>query len=252
MLDNDWLLTCAPLGIFDSKNQSWKALGAGVFIYDEPFIWYVTANHLIASNSHSSIQILINHAETGHCLIDMQALHKMHKMEWAIDKKNDLAATLFPSDPNFLLKAIKFSSFMHSKDMIPSMVCYSIGCPHSLVGFDIEKIIPCVQDGIISGIDSKQGRVYVTVPTFPGNSGGPLFVWKQPIQSNGNFSLGGSVVYLGGIITQYALVNGENKEKNPTPPPPLHLGIVIPTENIQNLLNSSKSQALKQKIKSKG
>lgn len=249
MLDKDWLLTCAPLGAFDLEKQSWRALGAGVFIYDNPFIWYVTANHIIAENSDTPLLVLINHAKEKRNLIDLGAVQKQYQINWLIDEKNDLAATLFPTNQDFMLRAIEFSFFMDSKNMLPSMICYSVGCPYNLMGFDMEKITPCVLDGIISGIDPKEGRVYVTVPTFPGNSGGPLFIWKQPIAPNGSLNLTTPVVYLGGIISQYAVVSN-GSQPNHDNSPSLHLGIVIPSEAIQRLLTSSASQILKEKVKS--
>src|SRR5665647_1246746 len=98
MLDKDWLSTCAPLGILDPTNQTWKALGAGVFVYDDPFIWYVTAYHSIKGNV--PIHVLINHSKENQYLVNVESLHKQHKMDWLIDQDNDLAATLFPADPN--------------------------------------------------------------------------------------------------------------------------------------------------------
>lgn len=248
MLDKEWLSTCAPLGVLDSTNQQWVAHGAGVFVYDNPFIWYVTAYHIIKDNKNSPIHILVNHSKANRYLVDVVALHKQHKIDWLIDPNNDLAATLFPSDPNFLLKAISFSSFLHSKEMIPSMKCYSVGCPYSLAGFDVEKVNPCVLDGIISGVDMKSAHVYVTVPTFPGNSGGPLFIWKQPIQPNGDTNLGNAVVYLGGIISAYMLVGGAAEEANLMSLPSLHLGVVIPSESIYNLLHNASAMRLKAKV----
>src|SRR3984957_13513154 len=165
MLDNDWLATCAPLGAYDSNNHSWKALGSGVFIYDDPFIWYVTANHIIKEKSDFPIHILINHAKTKHHLIDIESMHAQNKIDWIIDEQNDIAATLFPSNTDFIIKAISFSYFLSSKIMLPSMNCYTVGCPYGIAGFDVDKIIPCVLDGIISGIDTKKNRIYVTVPT---------------------------------------------------------------------------------------
>lgn len=248
MLDKDLLSTCAPLGTLCSKTNEWRARGAGVFIFDDPFIWYVTAEHLTANKESHPIHILINHAKSKQYLVNIDSLHKQHKMDWIVDKKNDLAATLFPADPNFELKAINFSLFMNSKEMLPSMSCYSVGCPYNLAGFDMERVNPCVLDGIISGIDRQRGRIWVTVPTFPGNSGGPLFVWKQPIQANGDVNLGRTVAHLGGIISEYVLVGDGNSETdNRMCLPPLHLGVVIPTESIQALLNTEEALGLKKR-----
>lgn len=249
MLDEDWLSTCAPLGILDASCDQWKAIGAGVFVFDDPFIWYVTANHLIKEAGDESIFVLINHKKVQKSLVNINSLHQQHKLNWLIDEGNDLAATPFPADVDFALKAVSFPSFLTSNDMLPTMSCYSVGCPYSLAGFDIEKVNPFVLGGIISNLDRQAKKVYVTVPTFPGNSGGPLFVWKQPIKANGDVVLGNPVVYLGGVIIQYVVV------ASMTPPPtsqqacpPLHLGVVVPSEFIHDLLHNADAKKLKNKM----
>src|SRR5690348_9048314 len=114
------------------------------------------------------------------------------------------------------------------------MTCYSVGYPYSHVGFDNERVNPCVLDGIISGIDDQKKRIYVTVPTFPGNSGGPLFIWKPPISTNGSVNLGEQIVYLGGIISNYILISSEQNQSSEVLLPPVHLGEVISSDAIIN------------------
>ncbi len=252
MLDNNWLITSAPLGGYDSKNQSWKAFGSGVFIFDKPFIWYVTANHIVKRKSTLPIHVLINHAKTKYHLINIESMHSQNEIDWIVDEENDLAATLFPLNPDFNIKAIGFPFFQSSQDLLQSMICYTVGCPYGMAGFDIDRNNQYVLDGIISFVERKKNRIYVTVPTFPGNSGGPLFVWKQPIQPDGSLTVGSKVVFLGGIISKYVLISNGSEQDNPCPAlPPMHLGEVIPSELIKNLLTSQKSFALKEKVKGK-
>lgn len=248
MLDEDWLSTCAPLGILDTSFNQWKAIGAGVFVFDDPFIWYVTANHILKEIGDESIFVLVNHKKMQKSLVNISSLHKQHKLNWLIDESNDLAATPFPADTNFAFKAVSAPSFLSSSYMLPSMVCYSIGCPYSLAGFDIEKVNPFVLNGIISNLDKQAKKIYVTVPTFPGNSGGPLFVWNSPIKPNGDVSLGNPVVYLGGIITGYVLVASSTSPISQAACPPLHLGVVVPSEIIHDLLHNVEAKNLKNKM----
>lgn len=220
-----------------------------MFIFDEPYIWYVTAEHIL-KESHK-VYVYVNHQKTNRYLVDISSLHKQHGIEWVIDEKQDLAATLFPSDPDFKIKAISFPTFLKSEELIPSMTCYSVGCPYGLAGFDMNNITPCVLDGIVSGIDTIHNRIYVTVPTFPGNSGGPLFVWKEPIKPNGDAKFSEQILYFGGIISEYALVgNGISGENYQSSPPSMHLGVVIPAESISNLLQSEQAVIQKKHINS--
>lgn len=250
MLDSDWLATCAPLGAYDSKNQAWKALGVGVFIYDEPFIWFITAHHIIKEKSDFPIHILINHAKTKHHLINIESMHLQNQIDWIIDEENDIAAALFPSDADFLIKSIRFPLFLSSKDIVPSMNCYTVGYPYNIAGFDVDGIISCVLKGIISAIDKRKNRIYVTVPTFPGNSGGPLFISKRSIHDESP-TLDGNVVFLGGIIDQYILVGNAIEQNNHLSIPAMHLGVVIPSELIIKLLTSAQASILKEKISRK-
>lgn len=250
MLDKDWLATCAPIGTFNPVEKIWRAAGAGVFIYQPPYIWYVTAHHVIDHKQDPSFCVLINHSQGERFLMDIRALHAQHAIHWVIDKENDIAATLFPVAPHFEIKAIEFAYFLPSTQLLPSMKCYSVGCPYAtFVEHDANRVMPYVLDGIISGVDLQQRCIYTTAPTFPGNSGGPLFIWKDPSLPNGSITVGEQIVYFGGIISQYVLISHKETSKGVLPLPPLHLGKAIPAEAIQMLLQSSEAKKVQQKIK---
>src|ERR1700738_2130079 len=112
MLDRNWLLSWAPLGFLESSQQSWTAIGSGVFVYDGTFIWYVTSHHLIGKQNMGPLHILIRHKNGGRVLFDVQAIHRQMGLEWVIDQENGIAATLFPIDPQYDLKAIGLDLFL--------------------------------------------------------------------------------------------------------------------------------------------
>ena len=199
MLEKEWLLTCAPIGSLEKTKQSWKPIATGVFVYDNPFIWYVTSCQQVFKNNGTSLYVLLRHKKLHQILFNLSPMHKQENLDWVFDEENDIAATLFPADPNFDLKAIGFESFLASKDMLPAMNCYSVSYPYILAELDAEKVNPCVLGGIISRID-EPSKVYITTPIFPDNCGGPLFIWKSPFNSSNSITLGNPSIYFGGII----------------------------------------------------
>jgi hypothetical protein len=134
---------------------------------------------------------------------------------------------------------------------MPAMKCYSIGCPYSLIGYDVQKVMPYVQDGIISAIDEKKSRIYVTVPTFPGNNGGPLIVQNELTQQSRTGFTNGAMIYFGGIFSETISVSNGYQNNQNISVPSLYLGVVISSEVIQKFLNAAKAKKLMEKIKKK-
>ena len=250
MLEKEWLLTCAPIGSLEKTRQSWKSIATGVFVYDNPFIWYVTSCQQVCKNNDTPLYLLLRHKKLHQILFDISPMHKQENLDWVFDEENNIAATLFPADPNFELKAIGFESFLASKDMLPAMNCYSVSYPYFLAELDAEKVNPCVLGGIISRID-ESSKIYVTTPIFPDNYGSPLFIWKSPFNSNNSIVLGNPAIYFGGIMTETILAQA-NDDKSSTPPfQSINLGVISSSELIQKLLSSSKALSQKKRLKEK-
>lgn len=241
MLDKEWLFTWAPIGIFKST-QHWKAIASGIFIYDNPFIWYVTSHQQICTSSTNSLYVLLKHKKKGQILFDISSMHKREKIEWIVDEHYNMAATLFPTDPDFELKAVGFDYFLPSKDMLTAMNCFSIGYPYELAEQDTKNIAPFVLEGIISKIEEKRSIVYVTTPIFLENYGSPLFLWKSPFNSSHSIVLGNPSIYFGGIMTDTIIVENSTKKA---------LGIMSPSEVVKNLLFSAQALSQKEKLNKK-
>jgi hypothetical protein len=134
--------------------------------------------------------------------------------------------------------------------MLPAMNCYSVSYSYFLAEQDVKKVNPCVLGGIVSRID-ESSKIYVTTPIFPDNYGGPLFIWKSPFNSNNSIILGNPSIYFGGIMTETILTQA-NDDKSSTPLfQSINLGVMSPSELIQELLFSSKALSQKKKLKEK-
>ncbi len=250
MLEKEWLLTCAPIGILEKTKQSWTPIAAGVFVYDNPFIWYVTSRQQICKNNDTPLYVLLRHKTLHQILFDISSMHKQENLDWVFDEQNNIAATLFPADPNFELKAIGFESFFASKDILPAMNCYSVSYPYILAELDAETVNPCVLGGIISRID-EPSKIYVTTPIFPDNYGSPLFVWKNPFNSSNSIILGNPSIYFGGIMTK-TISTQANNDRSGTPLfQSINLGVMSSSELIQELLVTPKALSQKKKLKEK-
>lgn len=250
MLEKEWLLTCAPIGILESSKQSWKAIASGVFIYDNPFIWYVTSHQQICNSNDFSLYVLLGHKKKGQILFDISSMHKQENIDWVFDEQNNIAATLFPIDPDFEFKSIGFEGFLASQDMLPAMNCYSINYPNISPGQETKKITPFVLEGIISKID-ESSTIYVTTPLFPDNYGCPLFVWKSPFNSSNSIILGNPSIYFGGIMTKTISAQADSDKDNNILFQSINFGVVSSSELIKTLLSNPKALFQKKKLKDK-
>jgi hypothetical protein len=159
---------------------------------------------------------------------------------WVRDDANDLAVALMPYSNDFGLKAIGTEHCLTLAELLPSMPCYTIGCPYGIRGVDAKSHIPLVLDGVISGVDKASRRIYTSSPTFPGNSGGPLIAIRTPFNPGGAIVVGRPTVLLAGIALETAVVGP------PTPRPgmpPLHLGIAVSIDAVTELLQSPQARA---------
>ncbi|MFC1981442.1 hypothetical protein ACFLVN_04275 [Chloroflexota bacterium] len=120
------------------------------------------------------------------------------------------------------------------------MQCYIVGCPYGVRGFDPQRATPLVVDGIVAGLDPSSSTIYTSVPTFPGNSSGPIIVRRDPFNPAGGLVVGQPVLLLAGIILQASVVSVLGVLGS-SPLPPLHLGIGV---SIEAALQLAKSEAV--------
>ena len=249
MLDNEWLKAFVPIGRI--QNQQWSAIGAGVLFHLPPFIWVVTARHVVNLSEQLPVSVLITHKQQGIVPIPLTELHKQHALSWITDEEHDLAASLMPISNDFDIKAVTKDNCIKIGDLIPSMTAYTIGCPYGLRGFDPQSVTPVVLDGIVSGIDNRKKQIFTTTPTFRGNSGGPLLIVKSPFNAHGGATFGLPTIYLAGIMKELALIGVDEKSNHSQETiqvPPLHIGIATPSDFILNLLESDQAKAITKKI----
>ena len=89
-----------------------------------------------------------------------------------------------PSSPDFCIKAVTAEKCLRMTELVPSMPCFTVGCPYGLHGLNPQEATPLVLDGVISGVDPVSRKVYTSAPTFPGNSGGPLIALRTHFESS--------------------------------------------------------------------
>lgn len=253
MLNLEWLQAFLPLGMVSPVGK-WTPTGAGVLLHRPPFVWLVTAAHVVP-DEESRMAALVPTTADGRELVDLKTIQTQFKIRWIYDRSSDLASTLMPVGEQMRIKAIPAELCLSSDQLIPSMQTYTVGCPYGFMGFDPQKAAPLVMSGVIAGVDPSKSRVLTTSPTFPGNSGGPLVVIRSPISPQGGMVVGRPVVYLGGIVLQVAQIGSYPSSVlgGSTPgAPPLHLGVAIGMEKVQQLLDSEESRAMTSSLKPTG
>ncbi len=257
MLSVEWLTTVAPVGRLQ-QDTLWAAFGAGVFFNKPPLLWLVTANHVVNKVGREQASVLITQASSeGMAVVEVGKILANSGLSWVEDPASDLAAIPMPLSPNFAINAVTPEYCLRLKELIPSMPCYTIGCPYGLYSIDPKRATPLVLDGIISGVDSANQRIYTSAPTFPGNSGGPLIAIRSPFRPGGGMVVGRSTVLLTGIMLQSAMLSARDVEDKTSPleveheTPPLRLGVAAPMDAVFDLLNSKQAQAITAQISSR-
>lgn len=245
MLSTDWLSAFAPVGGRRDDNL-WVAFGAGVFFHKPPLLWLVSALHVVEKVGVKALTALVTRSSgEGIIVVEVGKILSTHGFSWLVDKASDLAAAPMPASPDFRIKAVNAESCLPLGQLIASMPCFTLGCPYGVHGLDPQSATPLVLDGVISGVDHANRKVYTSAPTFPGNSGGPLIVHRSPFWPDGGFHLGPPTILFAGIMLQTTLVN------NPDPTgrtPPLHLGVAAPVDSVLALLNSDHARALTARV----
>jgi S1-C subfamily serine protease len=239
VLSIEWLNAVAPVGSLQSGNE-WVATGAGVFVSAPPLVWVVTANHVVEAVGADSISVVVNRASGDSVtVVELSKILALHNLSWVRDPANDLAAAPMPLSPEYQIKAIGQDLCLLLEHLIPSMPCYSIGCPYGLRGVDSQSSIPIVLDGVVAGVERAAKRIFTSIPTFPGNSGGPLIVIRSPFNPGGTIIAGQPTVLFAGIMLQSAVMHAPVATAET---PSLHLGVAVPADLVLNLLNSDEAR----------
>jgi hypothetical protein len=243
MLSTVWLRAFAPVGRLRDDNL-WAAFGACVFFHKPPLLWMITARHVVEKVGQRALTVLVTRSSgEGVIVVEVGKILTELGLPWVQDEVNDLAAAPMPSSLDFGITAVAPESCLPMTDLIPSMPCFTIGCPYGLHGLNPQKATPLVLDGVISGVDPATRKVYTSAPTFPGNSGGPLIVHRSPFTPDGDMNLGpGSpTLFCAGIMLETVLVSGADPANRI---PPLHLGVAAPADAVLALLDSEQARAI--------
>src|SRR5262249_21132417 len=149
----EWLSAFAPVGSLQEDNL-WVAAGAGVFFNKPPLLWLVTANHVVEAVGPQKVSVLVTRSDNnGVVIVELGNCLAARRISWARDPHNVLAATPMPVSPEFGLKAVSAGDCLSLEELLPSMPCFTVGCPYGLRGLDPQRATPLVLDGVISGVD---------------------------------------------------------------------------------------------------
>jgi hypothetical protein len=241
MLSTEWLSAFAPVGSLRDDNQ-WAAFGACVFFHKPSLLWMVTARHVLEKVGRQALTVLITRSSgQGLIVVQVGEILTNHGFSWVEDEVNDLAAAPMPASPDFGIKAVTPENSVPMIDLVPSMPCFTVGCPYGLHGLNPQKATPLVLDGVISGVDPVSRKIYTSAPTFQGNSGGPLIAFRSPSDPAGRMIVGRSTVLFAGIMLETKLLHAEDPSSRISP---LHLGVAAPADAVLALLDSDQARAI--------
>lgn len=233
MLSFEWLSAFVPIGAL--RRDQWHAAGAGVLFAHQETIWVVTANHVVEQIGEDRATVLFSLSGGGVTAVNLAQIHRDNGLSWVREPNTDLACAIVPVSDQVRMKAVAEDNCLSIEQLVPSMQCYTVGCPYGVRGVDSASATPLVLDGVVSGTNASLGVVHTSAPTFPGNSGGPLIVVRSPFNAEGNMVVGRATVLLAGIVLQSALVRSPNPDDHL---PPLHLGMARAVGSAWALLKS--------------
>jgi hypothetical protein len=245
MLSTEWLSAFAPVGALQGENL-WAAFGACVFFHKPPILWMVTANHVVEKVGQQAVTVLVTRSSgEGVIVVEVGKILTGNGLSWVQDGVNDLAAAPVPVSPEFGIKAVTPENCLPLAELIPSMPCFTVGCPYGLPGVNPQRATPLVLDGVISGVDPASRKVYTSAPTFPGNSGGPLIAFRSSFHPSGNVTLCLPTLFIAGIMLETKLLPAADPASRI---PPLHLGVAAPADAVLALLDSDQARAISARV----
>jgi hypothetical protein len=247
MLTTEWLKAFAAVGVYKGGND-FVAAGASVFFLHEGLLWIITANHVLKKiGDPKDFSVLVGQAIGDQpTVVNLGELQGHLGIAWVIDETNDIAASLMPYSPEVNIQTITADNCIKFDELVPSMPCYTIGCPYGFRGVDPQTSLPLVLDGIIAGVHKNSREIYTSAPTFPGNSGGPLIAIRGPYNStqlSGPFHVminEPATIFLAGIMLKTATLSP------PLPHgklPNLYLGVARSADAVVELLQSEQAKA---------
>jgi S1-C subfamily serine protease len=245
MLSTEWLNAFAPVGALRADNQ-WAAFGACVFFRKHSICWIVTANHVVKKVGQQALTVLVTRSSGQEVIVvEVGKILRDHGLSWVQDEDTDLAAAMMPAvSPEWGIKAVTPESCLSMTKLLPSMPCFTAGCPYGLHGLDPQRATPLILDGVISGLDPAKQKVYTSAPTFPGNSGGPLIAVDMEITPMWSGASRPSP-FFAGIMLETALLPAADPASRI---PPLHLGVAAPADAVLALLDSEQARAITARV----
>lgn len=244
MLTDEWLSVFVPVGVL-KQPDSWQPLGAGVLFHAPPCVWLLTADHVIRDAGGEHVAVLASHRQGGMVVVDLTEVHQQHDVQWVRNPSLDIAAGLMPLSPDWNIKAVTEDFCISLQQILPSMPCYTVGCPYGVATLDPRRATPLVLDGVVSGVNHDSRLIYISALTFPGNSGGPVLVIRVPYDPSGGLVVGRTTVLLAGLVREMALVQANGSSHSM---PALHLGIGVSIEAGLELLQSEVATAQMKKL----
>lgn len=217
------LKSCVPLG--HRTDVAWTPLGAGVLLFERPFVWVVTAKSVLAEAGESPVFAWVSE-DKGGTVVDLSAGLREAGLAWVEHSTLDLAISLFPIDPSWGLTVFVESQCVPADALYPLVPVASVACPYG-TGAISGKPTPLALSGVISRSEPESATLYTSASLFPQNAGAPLVLVPKPK----------GTIYLAGSLTGTVLV----PEPIPTVPP-LRIGVATTTDAIWALIRSDAAQ----------
>ena len=218
---SEWLSAFIPLGTYGE--QAWTPVGAGVLIVDLPVVWLVTAKSIVHGAGATPLAAFLKAGE-GSAILDLSESHTASGLSWLEHASLDLAATLFPINPAWEVKAFSQQQCAPAEELRPLLPVCSLGCPYGTIASP--RPAPILLAGALAQVAAP--HLHATAPLLPLNQGAPLILASGV----------GGAIQLAGILTRTLIV----PEPDPRVPP-VRLSEAVAMEAVWDLVRGEAALA---------
>jgi len=171
LLPEDLLKTTVLIGV--QKDKGFQPIGTGFLLNFQNKILLITCKH-VAEKDKNNFIIIFNLKDGSIASKPLKVLKERHNFDWRFHKNADIAAIIFGIDVS------KDDLLLVPHDFVENYESLEIGDDVFFLGYPMgitsqESAYPLARSGIVS-TKIGNGVILIDGNSFPGNSGGPVFL----------------------------------------------------------------------------
>ncbi|MCA8925183.1 MAG: hypothetical protein KDD82_25460 [Planctomycetes bacterium] len=170
---DDLVRTTLCLGV--QEQEHWLPLGCGFLVSDRRLLWLVTSTRVLERAGDQPLTAWVSR-DQDRVLLGLGTVLQQAGLTWLRSERGDVAACVFPMQPDWEVKAIPLLQAASTAQSQPLLQVHALAFPYGIEGFDPRDAFPLVLPGGLAGVDAGRERLYHTAPSLPLTEGAPLLL----------------------------------------------------------------------------